>query len=45
VLRREASMASTRIITTLKSPGARSTWNRQTPAQQFYSPEYVDVFA
>jgi hypothetical protein len=30
-LRKEASMASTRIVAILKSPGARSTWNRQIP--------------
>jgi hypothetical protein len=37
VLRREASMASTRISAILKSTGARSTWNRQIPQQRFYS--------
>src|SRR5205814_3024499 len=38
-------MARTRIIATLKSPGARSTRNRQIPKQRFYSRQNAERFA
>src|SRR4029077_14957066 len=40
VLRREASIASTRIDASLKSTGMGSTWNRQIRKQRFYSRGY-----
>src|SRR5204862_7185178 len=38
-------MASTRIIASLKSTGARSTRNRQIPKQRFYSRQNAEPFA